>query len=261
MQVADLNRRVYERPGVARYYAAQDGLHAAEVAILQRYAGDIRGGSVLDLGVGGGRTTPHLASLARRYVGVDFSAAMVAACGRRFSQHEFRQADVRDLSEFPPQSFDFVLFSFSGIDALDDAGRSQALREIARILKPGGVLAFSSHNLRHAGQARFFREIFRVPVTVHPGRILRSLFRVSVRLCNYCAGLLHNRREARYALLHDPGSDFAAPHYYVDIPEQRRQLARAGFTGPTQIFDESGNEVGPRGNDCSATLHYVTRKP
>ena len=36
--------------------------------------------AILDLGVGGGRTTPHLSSIAARYVGADYAAEMVARC-------------------------------------------------------------------------------------------------------------------------------------------------------------------------------------
>jgi ubiquinone/menaquinone biosynthesis C-methylase UbiE len=44
------------------------------------------------------------------------------------------------LSRFPAGWFDFVLFSYNGIDFVDHAGRLQVLKEIARVLASGGDL-------------------------------------------------------------------------------------------------------------------------
>src|SRR4051812_33180631 len=79
--------------------------------------------SMLDIGVGGGRTAMHFGGLAREYVGIDYSAAMVNACVARFAgtmeRRRFARCDARDMSMFASASFDLVLFSFNGIDNLD----------------------------------------------------------------------------------------------------------------------------------------------
>jgi SAM-dependent methyltransferase len=100
------------------------------------------------LGVGGGRTTPYLANRASRYVGLDYSSSMVKACRAKFPGFEFVVADAADLSAFSDASFDTLVFAFNGLDALSDAGRRSCLKHMQRILKPGGVLIFSSHNPR-----------------------------------------------------------------------------------------------------------------
>jgi len=67
----DPNRRHYETGVVAARYATRSGLQPAEAAIFERYHRDIAGLRILDLGVGGGRTTPFLLELSSNYIGVD----------------------------------------------------------------------------------------------------------------------------------------------------------------------------------------------
>jgi SAM-dependent methyltransferase len=105
--------------------------------------------TILDLGVGGGRTTPYLSSIAGRYVGVDYAAQMIAACRKKFPRLEFEVANAADLSNFVSASFDAVVMAFNGMDyVIPNESHFCALREIRRVLKPGGILIFSSHNPR-----------------------------------------------------------------------------------------------------------------
>ena len=142
----DTNLQTYERQDVASYYAALDYLTPCERLLFETYIP--RGSAILDLGVGGGRTTPYLSARASRYVAVDYAASMVQACQAKFPGLEFLVADAADLSRFANSSFDVVVFSFNGIDTLSDDGRHRCLQHICRILKPGGFLIFSTHNPR-----------------------------------------------------------------------------------------------------------------
>ena len=103
---------------------------------------------ILDLGVGAGRTTGHLAPSASQYVGVDLSDAMVTACRTAFPDVTFVQGDASHLASIAgDQSFDAVIFSLNGIDCLpDDGTRECCLGEVRRILPPEGVFIFSTHN-------------------------------------------------------------------------------------------------------------------
>lgn len=140
------NLEVYSAPPVVSYYASLDYLTPCERLLFDGYIK--RGSSILDLGVGGGRTTAYLAGRASHYVGLDYSEAMIKACQTRFPHLQFRVADAADLSAFRDESFDAVVFSFNGIDTLPSAARRACLEHICRILEPGGVLIFSSHNPR-----------------------------------------------------------------------------------------------------------------
>ncbi len=150
MTSEDLNRDIYNDPSVADHYGKVTGLQPCEELA---FAGHVRqGDAVLDLGVGGGRTTPHLASNASRYVGADYAIAMVEVCRVKFPSLEFRCEDASDLSCFGNETFDAVVFSFNGIDYIrTDKARARCLLEVKRVLKSGGRFIFSSHNAKAIG--------------------------------------------------------------------------------------------------------------
>lgn len=135
----------YEDPAVVDYYARAEGLQPAEEIVLSKY---FRAGMrVLDIGVGGGRTTPFLAPLASRYVGIDKSSAMVERCRQAFPDLLFECLDAAAPSVYGEGSFDFVLFSFNGLGYVPtDAERQVCLHECVRVLGTGGIFAFSLHN-------------------------------------------------------------------------------------------------------------------
>ena len=69
------NLQVYRDPEVVSHYASLDYLTACERLLFDTYLKP--GMAILDIGVGGGRTTPYLSQKASRYVGVDYSEEMV----------------------------------------------------------------------------------------------------------------------------------------------------------------------------------------
>ena len=143
----DPNLDVYNAQNVASHYAALDYLSPCESLLFEAYLKS--GMTILDLGVGGGRTTPYLAKLAARYVGLDYAPQMIAACRQKFPNLEFLVSSADDLSTFEACTFDAAIMAFNGMDyVLPDEARFRALQEIDRVLKPGGVLIFSSHNPR-----------------------------------------------------------------------------------------------------------------
>jgi SAM-dependent methyltransferase len=92
-------------------------------------------GRVLDLGAGTGHSFHHLAP--RETVGVDISADALAGQDR-----ETVVADMRALP-FPDRSFASVL-SVQSIEHVPDPER--VLREVARVLEPGGTAIFVTPN-------------------------------------------------------------------------------------------------------------------
>jgi ubiquinone/menaquinone biosynthesis C-methylase UbiE len=139
------NLNTYRTAEVVAHYAGLDYLTACEQFLFEHY---LRPGmSIMDLGVGGGRTTPYLSSIASGYVGADYSEEMIRVCRSKFPHLRFDVADAADLSQFADGSFDAVVFSFNGVDQLvPDEKREDCLRECHRVLKAGGVYIFSSHN-------------------------------------------------------------------------------------------------------------------
>jgi ubiquinone/menaquinone biosynthesis C-methylase UbiE len=147
VQEEALNLRTYGAQDVASHYAALNYLTPCEQLLFRTYIKP--GMAVLDLGVGGGRTTPYLSRVASHYVGVDYSEAMIRACRTKFSNLDFVLADASDLSAFEDASFDAIVFSFNGLDSVvPNERRSRCLRECGRVLRQKGMFVFSSHNPR-----------------------------------------------------------------------------------------------------------------
>jgi SAM-dependent methyltransferase len=144
---AETNLETYDAADVASYYASLDYLTPCERLLFDSFI--VPGSAVLDLGVGGGRTTRYLANRASVYVGVDYARSMVQACQLKFPHLEFRVGDAADLSGFQDESFDAVVFAFNGIDyVFPSDGRRQCFQHVHRILRRNGCMIFSSHNPR-----------------------------------------------------------------------------------------------------------------
>jgi len=174
---AETNLEKYNDPEVVAYYVDKTGLQPCEELLFERWLNP--GLRILDIGFGGGRTTPFLSKRGRHYVGVDYSQAMVDACSKRFPGLEFRHGDATDLSQFADGEFDAVVFSFNGIDCIrTDEARARCLKEVARVLNVGGVFIFSSHNPQALGVLPLLAGARGMQI---PWRILYSLF-ASLRL-------------------------------------------------------------------------------
>jgi len=124
----------------------KSAVHAAG-ADLDALAGLVHGhggARVLDLGCGAGHVSFAVAPHVREVVACDLSPEMLsvvaeAARERGFANIVTRESVAESLP-FPEASFDFVLSRYSTHHWGDlDAG----LREIARVLKPGGTVAIA----------------------------------------------------------------------------------------------------------------------
>jgi SAM-dependent methyltransferase len=241
---------------VATCGAGGGRLLAAERAIFARIGDEVRGGRVLDLGVGTGRTLPFLRGLASRYVALGGPRDVVEECRRRHPGADVRVGDARDLGIFEESGFDLVVFASSGLDRLPHVARLRALAAIRRVLAPGALFVFSTHNrsLPRHGRRPAAREVG--PRT--PWGAVAGLVRG--------ARLLWRRRRRRryeshgpgYSILNDAAEDFARLTYFVSRAGQEEQLREAGFDGPALAVDEHGREVAGEDRE-SARVHYVAR--
>jgi ubiquinone/menaquinone biosynthesis C-methylase UbiE len=98
-------------------------------------------GRLLDAGVGTGRNMPYYPPRAN-VVGIDLSPAMLARAERRCRlapcSVELHEMDVTRL-DFPDASFDAAVATFL-FCVLPDALQVPALRELGRVVRPGGAI-------------------------------------------------------------------------------------------------------------------------
>ncbi|PPK96085.1 methyltransferase family protein [Kineococcus xinjiangensis] len=134
--------------GAADFVWGPERLREEEARLL----GDVRGKRVLEVGCGGAQCARWLGAQGAAVVGTDISAGMLrearaldAATGSRTA---LVQCDARRLP-FADASVDVVCSAYGALPFVADVG--EVLAEIARVLVPAGLLAFSvAHPLRWA---------------------------------------------------------------------------------------------------------------
>jgi SAM-dependent methyltransferase len=203
--LSDLNRRIWSTPRIANSYTKRVfALFPAEDAIFTMLRSELSQGRLLDIGIGAGRTTAQIKDRCTEYVGVDYSAEMIATARTRFQALDLRVMNACDLSAFGTDTFDAVIFSYNGIDYMVHADRMRALEEINRILRRRGVFIFSTHN-RNCTVTH--------PLALTNLNLMDGLGRLPANIARYVLGILNSarmkkfeRQEAEYALLNDEES-------------------------------------------------------
>jgi len=227
----------------------------AERSVFDRERALIETGPVVDIGIGAGRTTGFLAPLCRHYVGIDYSPAMIAHCRRLFMESDALRLILADAASMPmldSASFKFILFSFNGIDSVDHPHRLRILREVHRLLAPGGRFAFSAHN-------RFFSGIQRAPQFRRPLR-LRGIARTGVEFLNHWRARRENFACGEYEMINDPPHLFSVITYYIDRRAQIAQLGREGFR-VLAVFGADGRELNDDADETlSPNFTYLTER-
>ena len=234
----DSNQQAYSAKDVVEKYAHSGELYKAEVRIFDKYKNKIGGGKVLDIGIGGGRTTSHLVPISKEYVGVDFSQPFVDHCKTKFAEQKnatIQYGDARGLKDLKNADFDFILFSFNGIDYVDMDGRKRILAEFARLLKPGGLLCFSFHNSRNIDKLYSFQ------LPRNPFKYLWEWQRT--QKLKEINGDKETYRNKDWFIIKDGGEEFTADTFYIEPIYQQKCLEEIGFSSFEFYDAETGENL------------------
>ena len=119
--------------------------------LLDRFAESVRhAGVACDLGCGPGQIARYLHECGVQVCGMDLSAGMVAKARQLNPGIEFNQGDMRDL---PVKNSSWAgIAAFYAIVNLPPSDVLQALREMLRVLVPGGRILLSFHIGEDASQ-------------------------------------------------------------------------------------------------------------
>lgn len=256
----EVNRSFYDAPAVVDNYAAGTSLQKPEEAILDRFRDELARARFLEIGVGPGRTAPHIRALVRQYVGIDYSAAMLAPCRQRYRDAQLVLCDGRQLA-FPPGSFDAVYFCWNAIDDVDHADRTAMLAAIAAVLRPGGLFFFSSHNRDWTPKSAY--TLFYLYRSRNPLKLVGGNARAAGR---YLFGIFNHLRrrkfeveEEEYSIVNEPPGYFRTLTYFIDRRQQMAQLARYGF-GEVEMFALDGRRITADEPCDDGWVYYAARR-
>jgi ubiquinone/menaquinone biosynthesis C-methylase UbiE len=228
----EVNQQAYSSADTVAEYAGHSGLQKGEMSIVQQFGSKISGGRVLDIGIGAGRTSEHLIPMAKEYIGLDFSKPFVEYCQKKFADKKnatIQYGDARNIDFLPDHSFDFVLFSFNGIDCVDYDGRQQILSEFSRLIKDDGILSYSFHNKGNIDKLYSFQ------LPRNPLKYIWEWQRMhQVKTIN---GDKEIYKSKDWFIIKDGCENFTTDIFYADPLYEMRSLQKVGFN--TFFFHDS----------------------
>lgn len=231
---------------------AEWGLTPPEQWMLAAVPSDFRE-SILDIGIGAGRTTGPLSQAFKKYVGVDIAEPSLEVARKRFPELDLRSEDARYLPY--ENEFSCIFFSFNGIDVVNFNDRMRIFRAVWKALRPGGYFIFSSHSLVHENVNRWATQF-----AIYELKSGSELLPVSMRKCFNRARLFWSGKidqKAGIGVLNDPALDFGILNTYVDPDSETVRLKDSGFETLARVGERKS---APGFDEKDAWIYFLTRK-
>jgi SAM-dependent methyltransferase len=150
MKLQDANQRYYDQRSDMPFYTDGEPTGPESAAMGKFNPGEV----VIDVSCGGGRLSFWLARRGLRASGVDFAPSMIEKANEKAAldglDAHFVTGDAMDLP-FTDGVFDHAIYMGSLMYVATLAGRRTVLREIKRVLKPGGSLLITVSGRQHPG--------------------------------------------------------------------------------------------------------------
>jgi ubiquinone/menaquinone biosynthesis C-methylase UbiE len=137
-------REAFKRPYLECYAHRDDGAADRESKFVAKLLGLRADARLLDAGCGAGRHVRAFCRRGAKVVGVDFSKDLLDEARRR-GKEPYVQADVRALP-FRDAAFAHVVSLFTSFGYFDGDGDKRHLRELRRVLRPGGTFVIDFLN-------------------------------------------------------------------------------------------------------------------
>jgi SAM-dependent methyltransferase len=234
----DKNAAAYNSKQIIDWYTKLHEIIPVEKKVFESYHTVMKQGNLLDIGIGGGRTTRYLLNKCKTYIGIDYSKRFINSVKLIFPESDCFVMDARNLDEFESERFDFVNFSFNGMDYTDLEGRKKIFSEIARVLKPGGIFFFSTHNRKHSS--------FNVSPWRNKNNSFATNIKTFIKLIPYLSRKIKNKKEELftedYALVNDSAHNYNLLTFYTNPDFLKTQLAVEDFRD-ILFYDKTGNIV------------------
>lgn len=237
----------YEDPRLVALYDA-DNPAGPDHAWFRGVADEIGARSVLDLGCGTGLLTVTLAAPGRTVVGVDPSAAMLAAASARVGGDRVRWV-LGDIGAVPAGPYDYAVMSGNVVQHVLDPDWERTLERLHDALAVGGTLAFENRNPRVRAWTRWTDGMSTVRPTGH------GPLRERAEADEVAPGLV---RLTAYHRFEDTGEEVVEELMlaFRDRPLVERQLEACGFAVEAVHGDWSGGPF----TDASALMVVRARR-
>jgi trans-aconitate methyltransferase len=152
---------------MAGAYLEQTGWTRLRLKALLPLVEPAKGDRILDLGCAAGALTHFFSQYGATVTGIDSEPKAIVKAQSLFPELQFEQADVAKL----PQAEHSIDKAVAGdlVEHLDDATLTAMLRELRRVLVPGGTLSVYTPNPRHLIERLKSRDLILAQNPTHIG--------------------------------------------------------------------------------------------